>query len=395
MEGAYQIATGTLRSLSEQQLIDCSQSLGNQGCKGGQMRMGFDYIKANGGVDSEKDYPANSGTAYTNGQCWKQAEKRHVATIDSFTAVKKGSEDALVAAAALGPVSVAIQANQPAFQHYKSGVFDAPCGTALDHGVLVVGYTPDYYTVKNSWGATWGMKGFIELKRGVNATGICGISEQASYPSVKKGTPLPVPAPTDPHTRPALPCNCTQSCTHSCSAFGMTCCGNGHDCDCSTLSACPKCGPPPPPPYAACSASCGAGSSAGKQECLSTQGVPGHICSPGCNKAKTKPATQDCPAMPTTAGVTAAPWCDYCMTGMRSRLPGKLGSLNTTDAEIPTQCALICTATTTKAPFATDGCPVGATCKSFKLDPDPCETTHVELPCAKTDPPSCGMCTYP
>ena len=100
MEGAYQIATGTLRSLSEQQLIDCSQSLGNQGCKGGQMRMGFDYIKANGGVDSEKDYPANSGTAYTNGQCWKQAEKRHVATIDSFTAVKKGSEEALVAAAA-------------------------------------------------------------------------------------------------------------------------------------------------------------------------------------------------------------------------------------------------------------------------------------------------------
>ena len=63
--------------------------------------------------------------------------------------MKTGSEAALVAAAALGPVSVAIEADQPAFQHYKSGVFDAPCGTKLDHGVLVVGYDADSYTVKN------------------------------------------------------------------------------------------------------------------------------------------------------------------------------------------------------------------------------------------------------
>lgn len=145
VEGAYQIATGSLRSLSEQQLIDCSQSLGNMGCKGGQMRMGFDYIKVNKGIDSEDDYPFTGA----NGQCWTAAAKRVVATIDSFTAVTAGSEAALVAAAALGPVSVAIEADQPAFQHYKSGVFDAPCGTKLDHGVLVVGYDADSYTVKN------------------------------------------------------------------------------------------------------------------------------------------------------------------------------------------------------------------------------------------------------
>jgi C1A family cysteine protease len=145
VEGAYQIATGALRSLSEQQLIDCSQSLGNMGCKGGQLRMGFDYIKVNKGIDSEDDYPFTGA----NGECWTTAAKRVVATIDSFTAVTTGSEAALVAAAALGPVSVAIEADQPAFQHYKSGVFDAPCGTKLDHGVLLVGYDADSYTVKN------------------------------------------------------------------------------------------------------------------------------------------------------------------------------------------------------------------------------------------------------
>jgi hypothetical protein len=143
-------------------------------------------------------------------------------------------------------------------------------------------------------GPTWGEKGFIRMARNVQNTanetksGICGISQQASYPTVEKSAPLPVGPKTDPKTKPALPCNCTAGCTHSCSAFGMTCCGNGNDCDCSNLQACPKCGPPPPPPYAACNAGCNPTTPA-KLECVSTQGVPGHICSPACPDGKTCP----------------------------------------------------------------------------------------------------------
>ena len=73
-------------------------------------------------------------------------------------------------AAANQPVSVAIEADQREFQLYQGGVFDAPCGTALDHGVLVTGYGTDedgqdFWIVKNSWGPLWGDQGFIKLAR--------------------------------------------------------------------------------------------------------------------------------------------------------------------------------------------------------------------------------------
>lgn len=66
-----------------------------------------------------------------------------MATITGFTDVQKESQAQLEAAVTIGPVSIAIEADQRSFQGYKGGVLTAACGTKLDHGVLAVGYGTD------------------------------------------------------------------------------------------------------------------------------------------------------------------------------------------------------------------------------------------------------------
>jgi C1A family cysteine protease len=182
-EGRIAIDTGKLIALSEQQLVDCAGSEGNQGCNGGLMDDGFQYIIKNKGLCSEADYPYK---ASKNFFC-KASKCTNVpgSDISGFQDVDK-SETALAAAVDNQPVSIAIEADQSSFQFYSGGVMSGACGTNLDHGVLAVGYGTDsgkdYWIVKNSWGASWGESGYIRLLRGIDQ---CGIMQAASYPTHK------------------------------------------------------------------------------------------------------------------------------------------------------------------------------------------------------------------
>ena len=199
LEGAYQIKYSNLVSFSEQNLVDCDTRSGNpkgkdMGCNGGLMDNAFAWTKANGGICTEAAYPYVSGTTKTGGTCTqsKCTVDKNVAP-KAFTDVTKNSDSAMMSALAQQPVSIAIEADQKAFQLYKSGVFTEACGTNLDHGVLAVGYGTDaanggdYYIVKNSWGTSWGDAGFIKLGRGSqynSGAGQCGMLGAASYPNL-------------------------------------------------------------------------------------------------------------------------------------------------------------------------------------------------------------------
>jgi C1A family cysteine protease len=177
-EGAWSGATGKLVSLSEQQLVDCSKA--NNGCGGGLMDAGFAY-QGTVNVASEASY------AYTakDGSC-----KTSFSTAIPKGGVSghkdvNGETNLLDAVTTVGPISVAIQADQASFQNYASGVLTGTCGTQLDHGVLAVGFGTEgstkYWKVKNSWGSSWGANGYVLIERGSNK---CGIASQPSYPTV-------------------------------------------------------------------------------------------------------------------------------------------------------------------------------------------------------------------
>jgi len=189
IEGAVCAQTGELLSLSEQELVDCAGPEGEHGCNGGVMDRAFQYVIDQGGICVEEEYPYKA----TQGMCHRDHCQKH-AKIDGYMRIPRESDRALRAAVAFyGPVAAGIEADRSAFQFYHQGVFTLPCGKKLNHAILVAGYGVDektggtYWLVKNSWGATWGDKGYVKLARKGHhggKAGECGILLSAVTPIV-------------------------------------------------------------------------------------------------------------------------------------------------------------------------------------------------------------------
>lgn len=156
---SWSLFNGKAVSLSEQQLVDCSRSYGNQGCNGGWPSSALNYVKDKG-ITSESDYPYK---AHTN-SCVKNGGDFHIAGYSSYSGCTN-----LANALASHPVSVTVDARN--WPHYASGVF-TNCGSQIDHAVLAVGMTSSYWKIKNSWGTSWGESGYIRIGSG-NTCGIC------------------------------------------------------------------------------------------------------------------------------------------------------------------------------------------------------------------------------
>ena len=180
LEGLYAEKKGAIKTFSEQMLVDCDTS--DSGCNGGLMEYAFTWLKKNGGIMTDTDYPYKG----TKGTCRSDKTKYVDMTITGYK--KLGSSYSTWSAVdedevkeflyETGPLAIALNADP--LQTYSSGILDltsAKCPTSgINHAVTLVGYgtgSLNYWIVKNSWGKNWGESGYFRIRRG---NGTCGIN---------------------------------------------------------------------------------------------------------------------------------------------------------------------------------------------------------------------------
>jgi cathepsin L len=185
VEGVVSKASNEFVKLSEQELVDCDRTFNSQGCNGGNMVDGFNYVISSG-ISRSESYPKYEAKDNSSCRVDNAAPKTPKKFISNYVEIPQGDAEGLrYALATVGPVSVAIDAGSPFFQFYESGVYDDIFCSAdqLNLGVVAVGYDTtsegSFWIVRNSWSSNWGENGYIRMARGRN---LCGINEMASYP---------------------------------------------------------------------------------------------------------------------------------------------------------------------------------------------------------------------
>jgi cathepsin H len=193
------------KGLSEEQLVECAGAFDNHGCNGGLPSHAFEYLKYSGGMMTEDDYPytapENGGTDTCSLDKRSRSTSWKAPVSEVFNITSRDEDDLVHAIATIGPVSIAYQVS-PDFRFYQHGIYDSYNVTTnqtmchsgnhdVNHAVVAVGLgtsvdketkiATDYYIVRNSWSANWGMEGHFWIKRGEN---LCGLSDCASFPIV-------------------------------------------------------------------------------------------------------------------------------------------------------------------------------------------------------------------
>jgi len=183
VEGNWQIAKKVkLPSwLSTQHLVDCDTS--DSGCDGGWFSSAMTYLKTNY-ISFDSKYPYTSGDSGNAGTCqYTKGSPNAGILLKSYKSVT--TADTVYALLKLGPVSVAIDANDD-FMNYSSGIWGAACSDQINHAVTLVGYgstgSVGYWIIRNSWSADWGLLGYVHVQDNATNANSCNIGSNGFQP---------------------------------------------------------------------------------------------------------------------------------------------------------------------------------------------------------------------
>ncbi|MCP4132889.1 MAG: hypothetical protein GY754_18125 [bacterium] len=179
-EANYLIRNHKSVDFSEQFILDCAKDRRGRKagtCGGGWYGGAFDYLQKKDAV-TEAKIPYKKRDSFCRPSIGRKKKKIRVAAwgyvdrrggIPSVRAMKK-------ALCKYGPLAACVKVT-PAFQAYRSGIFDEHARVTssrdINHAITIVGWDDNKksYLVKNSWGTRWGDKGYVWVEYGCNNIG--------------------------------------------------------------------------------------------------------------------------------------------------------------------------------------------------------------------------------
>jgi cathepsin L len=194
IESAVGLATkgDYLPLLSPQQLVSCAPNPddcgGTGGCEGSTQPLAFTYV-AEKGMELNSDYPYKG----RDGTCTDSSSAPVVGITGQVDLPTNNYTALLSAIASAGPIAISVDAS---WGGYESGIYEPKASgisTTIDHAVQLVGYGTengkDYWLVRNSWGTSWGEKGYIRLRRYGEGKEPCGTDTRPADGFGCKGGP--------------------------------------------------------------------------------------------------------------------------------------------------------------------------------------------------------------
>ncbi len=166
--------------LSPQELVSCDKSGENDGCDGGFEYDALNYV-AKHGLVREACFPYKAKdmacpTKCVDGSDWAKA---HVCKCKAKVMCR--GVNAMKACMQSGPVTAGLHVYKD-FLYYKGGIYhwDHKSAVAGEHAIRCYGYSDQpeaHWMCANSWGTSWGEKGFFRIGKGESRID----TEPASY----------------------------------------------------------------------------------------------------------------------------------------------------------------------------------------------------------------------
>ena len=159
--------------LSVNQMLQCALRE-NLPCRGGWTEAGYEYVRREGGLETEDDYPyADPHMA----DC-QSSPRKEVVGVHKYTTIR-GEVNMANYVKTTGPLSVCLSAG--GWEFYQSGIVET-CPKVVNHCVQAVGVDDSvvggFWKVRNSYGENWGEGGYIRLAYGQNT---CFITRDPTY----------------------------------------------------------------------------------------------------------------------------------------------------------------------------------------------------------------------